>query len=147
LVDFRICEIPRVLVAAPAFLDRHGAPDHPRDLRDIPCLDYGNLEGGRTWRLATEGETVGVRPTSILCSNNGDVLRHAAMEGLGVTMLPLFLVSKDLQVGRLTQVLPDYQPPMIMLMATYPARRHLSLKVRLFTDFLIERFGDTAKWQ
>ena len=146
LVDFRLCEVRRVLCASPAFLDRHGQPSHPDDLKHLACLHYGHLPGGHLWRLAgPEGET-GVRVETQLCSNNGEVLRDAAVRGLGIALLPTFIVGPALQAGELVSVLNDYRPPALLLTVIYPPSRHLAAKIRLFTDFLIERFGKRPHW-
>ena len=65
---------------------------------------------------------------------------------LGIALLPTFIVGQELQSGRLVTILPDYPPSPLTLCAIYPPSRHLSTKIRLFTDFLIERFGERPYW-
>ncbi|MEM9980587.1 MAG: LysR substrate-binding domain-containing protein, partial [Cyanobacteria bacterium P01_D01_bin.2] len=74
-------------------------------------------------------------------SNNGEVLRDAAIRGLGIVLLPRFIVQAGLEQGRLAVVLPDYSPRLLSLWIIYPTNRHLSAKVQLLTAFLQERFG------
>jgi DNA-binding transcriptional LysR family regulator len=88
-----------------------------------------------------------VSVTGVLCSNNGEVLRDAAIRGLGITLLPMFLVSQQLQQGLLQLVLPKYHPSELSISAIYPVSRHLSTKVRLLVDFLQERFGHQPDWK
>jgi DNA-binding transcriptional LysR family regulator len=79
-------------------------------------------------------------------SNNGDVLKDAAIHDQGIALLPTFIVGDALQEGELRTVLPDYAPPGITLCALYPRHRHLSAKVRLFVDMLEDRFGGRPYW-
>jgi len=74
------------------------------------------------------------------------VLRDAAVAGRGIALLPTFIAGADLQEGRLRTVLTDYKAPEISIYAIYPQTRHLSVKVRLFIDFLVERFGGRPHW-
>ncbi|HEY9657188.1 MAG TPA: substrate binding domain-containing protein, partial [Allocoleopsis sp.] len=131
----------RVLCAAPSYLAAHGTPTHPDQLRQHSCLHYGQLAVEDQWVLVgPEGEQT-ISVTGVLCSNNGEVLRDAAVRGLGITLLPIFIVGTELQQGTLQTVLPDYHPPELAIVAIYPVNRHLSTKVRLLVDFLQERFG------
>ncbi len=146
LVDFRLSEIRRVLCASPGFLERHGEPGHPDALKRLPCLNYGHLPNQQRWRLDGPDGRIDVGIGTVLCSNNGEALRDAAVKGLGVALLPTFIVGPALQVGELVTVLHDYRPPTLMLTIIYPPSRHLAAKIRLFTDFLIARFGDRPIW-
>jgi DNA-binding transcriptional LysR family regulator len=146
LVDFRICDVRRVLCASPDFLARQGVPGAPTDLRRLPCLHYGDLPGEPFWRLVGPAGNVGVHANAVMSANNGEVLRDAAVKGLGICLLPTFIVGAELQAGRLVTVLPGYRPPQLTLAAVYPPMRRLSAKIRLFTDFLVERFGERPYW-
>ncbi len=146
LVDFRICEARRAICASPEYLAQSGLPERPDDLRHHACLHYGNLPSGNLWRLIGPKGGIGVHVNNVLCSNNGEVLRDAAVAGRGVALLPTFIVGRELQAGRLVTIMPDYRAPELMLAAVYPPSRHLSAKIRLFTDFLIERFGSRPYW-
>mgnify|MGYP000662250308 FL=1 len=79
-------------------------------------------------------------------SNNGEILKNAAIADQGIALLPTFIVGEALQAGQLRTVLTDYKPPDIALSALYPRHRHLSAKVRLFVELLEERFGDRPYW-
>ncbi len=146
LIDHEILEVKRVVCASPEALKRFGAPEAPSDLADLPCLHYGNLPTGKTWRLTGPDGAVDTRVNGVLCSNNGEVLRDAAVKGLGFTKLPLFIVGADLKAGRLALVLPDYKAPSIYLTLLYPPNRHLSARIRLLVEFIYERFGDRPSW-
>lgn len=130
----------RVLCAAPGYLDR-GMPMHPDDLRHHSCLHYGQLAVETEWTLiGTDGEQT-ISVTGVLCSNNGEVLRDAAVRGLGITLLPRFIVESELQQGLLQIVLPEYHPSALSVSVIYPVNRHLSTKIRLLVNFLQERFS------
>lgn len=146
LVDFRVSPVCRVICAAPSLIRRLGTPAAPADLKDMPCLHYGNLASGNRWRLAGPDGEVSVATNGAMCSNNGEVLRDAAVRGLGFALLPTFIVGRELQTGELVSVLPEYRPPELALCVVYPPNRHLSPKIRLFTDFMIERFGGQPYW-
>ena len=87
-----------------------------------------------------------MRVNGPVCADNGDALRVAAVAGLGITLLPTFIVGPDLQQGRLQLVLDDYCPPDLAINAVYPSRRYLSARVRSFIDFLSRSFDDVPLW-
>ena len=146
LVDFRVSPVRRVICAAPSLIRRLGSPAVPSDLKGLPCLHYGNLASGNRWHLTGPVGEVSVTANGTLCSNNGEVLRDAAVRGLGFALLPTLIVGRDLQAGELVTVLSDYRPPELVLSVVYPSNRHLSSRIRLFTDFMIERFGGSQPY-
>jgi DNA-binding transcriptional LysR family regulator len=79
-------------------------------------------------------------------SNNGEILKDAAVNHQGIVLLPTFIVGQSLQSGELQTILTDYAPPDIMLCALFPRHRYLSAKVRLFVDLVQERFGGRPYW-
>jgi DNA-binding transcriptional LysR family regulator len=81
-----------------------------------------------------------------LCANNAEVLRGAAIKGRGVALLPTFIAAASLRDGTLQTFLDDYKAPPLALNALYPPTRHLAAMVRLFIDFLVERFGRNPLW-
>jgi len=135
-----LATIERVLCAAPDYLREFGTPTHPKGLHDFACLCYGHIAIGNRWTLyGTDGEHV-VKLRSRLCSNNGEALRAGAIRGLGVALLPRFIVAGAIERGELTIVLPDYRPSALAMELFYPVSRHLSVKTRLLVDFLKARF-------
>jgi DNA-binding transcriptional LysR family regulator len=107
-------------------------------------LHYGHLAVENHWSLAGPDGEHSVTIQGAMCSNNGEVLRDAAIQGLGITLLPTFIVANALHQGQLTIVLPDYHPAEISIYVLYPVNRHLSTKIRLFVDFLVTRFQHQA---
>lgn len=146
LIVRRIAPARRVLCAAPAYLARRGAPRHPRELATHACLQYGYLASGTTWKLSGPDGEHAVAIEAAVCVNNGEVLRDLAIGGLGIALLPTFIVGPALAEGALLPLLDDYRAPETNINVIYPPSRHLSAKVRVFTDFLVERIGPTPYW-
>jgi DNA-binding transcriptional LysR family regulator len=129
-----------IVCAAPAYLERHGVPRRPEDLKQHRCLQYTYFSSGNEWRFEKDGHTHTVRVSAALRANNGDVLRTAALAGHGIILQPGFLVDADIAEGRLVPLLGGYRHRPINMYAVYPHRRYLSVKVRTFVDFLEARF-------
>lgn len=146
LIARRLAPARLVLVASPAYLQASGMPHTPDDLIRHRCLTYGHTTTLQRWQLMDGGEVVSVPITSALCSNNGDVLRAAALGGEGVAMLPTFLVGPDIEAGKLRVVLPDHAPEAHGIYALYAPNRYLAAKTRIMIDFLAGRFGDAPAW-
>ena len=146
LIAREIVPARRVLCASPSYLEQSGEPLEPTELREHRCLHYGYLDSGSQWRLVgPDGErTYAIR--CVMWSNNGEVLKDAAIQNQGIALLPTFIVGDSLQEGELRTVLPDYAPPEIALCALYPRHRHLSAKVTLFVEMLEQRFGGRPYW-
>jgi DNA-binding transcriptional LysR family regulator len=140
LIARKIMPIERVVCASPEYLQTHGVPKHPAELRDHTCLTYGYLSTGNQWKLSDSDGDHWIQPPWTLCVNNAEVLRDAAIGGRGIALLPTFIAADALEQERLRTVLADYHAPPLSLYAIYPPTRHLALKVRLFIDFLVERF-------
>ncbi|WP_295880378.1 LysR family transcriptional regulator [uncultured Thiohalocapsa sp.] len=148
LVARRIARFERVFCAAPAYLDRRGRPRTPAELRDHACLRYSNLGVREEWTLHRRedpGTTQTLEVTGPLCANNGDLLRHAAIAGMGICTLPRFIVAEDLDSGALECVLGDWRAPPLMLSAVWPSRRFVPAKVRVFVDYLVAHLGDAGE--
>jgi len=140
LIARKLGDIERVVCASPGYFKKHGKPKTPADLRQHECLTYGFLSTGNQWKFTgPDGADQWIAPKWSLCVNNAEVLRDATVKGRGVTVLPVFLAESELKSGALVTVLDAFKPPQLSLYAIYPATRHLSVKVRLFIDFLVER--------
>ena len=141
LIVHPLVSAQRALCAAPSYLETHGIPTHPNELRHYSCLHYGQLALEDQWTLIGADGEHKISVTGVLCSNNGEVLKEAAVRGLGITLLPEFIIEPELQQGNLQIILPSYHPPELCIYAIYPVNRHLSTKIRLLVDFLQQRFG------
>ena len=146
LIARRLAPCRRVLAASPDYFARRGAPCAPADLVHHECLNYGHTTLLQRWQLTLNGEPVSVPISSRLCSNNGDVLRKAALAGQGIANLPTFLVGPDIKAGNLQIVLQDNPPKELGIYALYAPNRYLAAKTRLLIDFLVERFGPNPDW-
>ncbi|HRK95547.1 MAG TPA: LysR substrate-binding domain-containing protein [Rhodospirillales bacterium] len=146
LIVRRIAPAKRVVCAAPGYLARHGTPAHPGELAGHACLHYGYLASGTTWKLSGADGEHSVAVEAGICVNNGEMLRDLAVAGLGIALLPTFIVGPALADGTLRSLLDDYRAPETAINVIYPPSRHLSAKVRVFTDFLVERIGTTPYW-
>jgi DNA-binding transcriptional LysR family regulator len=146
LIARRIAPSKRVFCASPEYLERHGVPRVPQDLAIHACLIYSNELKPDTWTLHGPHGTESVKVAGPVCADNGDILKASALAGLGVTLLPTFIVGPELASGRLQQVLHGYCPTDLAIHAVFPSRRYLSAKVRTFVDFLTRRFGSESGW-
>lgn len=141
LIARKITPMPRVICASSDYLEKHGTPSHPRELRDHASLTYGFLLTGNQWKLTGADGEHWIQPAWSLCVNNAEVLRDVAIKGRGVALIPEFIAEEALKKGWLKEILKEFWAPPLTLYAIYPPTRHLSVKVRLFIDFLVERFG------
>jgi DNA-binding transcriptional LysR family regulator len=138
----KLAQIEMGLFASPSYLEKHGRPRGPDDLRSHWALHYGRPTAQIDWALRG-GATHSVPIRYRLCSNNGDALRIAAAAGLGIALIPAFLVRDELKSSALVPLLDGFEPRPINLYAIYPPTRFLAAKVRVFIDFLAERFTRT----
>lgn len=134
-----------VLVASPDYLAARPAPGVPADLQQHACLLYANIEGA-AWPFSHEGKDYSVKVASTLTSNNPNVLLEAAIAGMGIALLPTFVVSDAVCGGALRLVLGGYRTIELTMYAVYPSRRHLPAKIKLFVDYLRERISDPPIW-
>jgi DNA-binding transcriptional LysR family regulator len=126
----------RVLVAAPAYLNEHKAPKHPRDLAAHPCLILDLGLRAEYWTLADKSARHTLRVQGPLRSNHALAVRAACESGLGIALLPSFAVMDELASRRLVRVLPRWATPEHGIYAVYPSYRLIPAKVRAFVDFL-----------
>ena len=119
------------------------APSTPADLVQHNCVVYSYRAARNDWRFRdADGADHVVQIAGNLEANNAEALHAVVVNGLGIGLLPLWLVGQDLCRGRLVEVLADYEAPDSAVHAVYPPGRHLSPKVRSFVDFMVERFRD-----
>lgn len=146
LIARRIAPCKRVFCASPQYLKTHGYPKVPQDLSLHTCLIYCNEQKPEQWQLHGPNGVESVQVHGPVCADNGDVLKAAALDHMGITLLPTFIVGTDLQTGRLVQVLDAYCPPDLAIYAVFASRRYLSAKVKTFIDHLQHGYGDHPYW-
>jgi DNA-binding transcriptional LysR family regulator len=146
VVARQLAPIERVVCATPGYFARFGVPREPADLAQHNCLVYTHASPDSQWRLRTGREEIVVPVRGNLRLNDDEALWQAVLGGLGIALLPTFIVGGDLKAGRLQAVLGGYVPSERNLYAIYLPNRHLSPKVRVFIDFLVERFAPPPYW-
>lgn len=126
-------------VASPAYLQAQGMPQIPADLAKHQCLHYTNVSHREGWTLYDEGGNAhNVQIQGQLCTNNGEVLKQAAIAGMGIALQPDFEVTDALEKGELVRILPEYSAQTLSVYAVYPSRQFLPEKTRALVDFLIQ---------
>ena len=151
----------RVAVASPDYLEQAGRPEAPDDLVDHNCLTFRHHPGQNIWTFEGAGDGTGedsadgrgikgsnimrrhdVKVSGSLYTDNAEGLCAAALAGLGIILVPLWLVRDDIASGRLERIMTEYAivPEATPIYAVYPQQRHLAPKVRAFVDFMVEHF-------
>ena len=142
----RIAPNRRVVCASPQYISRRGAPDHPRDLARHDCIHYSFLPTGRRWAFEEDGREILVDIAPCFSTNNGRVMRDAAVAGRGIAMLPTFLIHRDLHDGSLVPLLADYPVTIFWITVVYLPAIRLAPKIRLLIDLMMQRFGPDPPW-
>jgi DNA-binding transcriptional LysR family regulator len=125
-------------VAAPAYLQQHGTPQTPAELAQHQCLHYTNVSHREGWMFYDPSGTAhNVQIRGQLCANNGEILKQAAIAGMGIVLLPDFELIDSLENGELVRILPDYSAQTVSVYAVYPSRQFLPEKTRVLVEFLI----------
>jgi DNA-binding transcriptional LysR family regulator len=140
LVARRIAPIRGKLVASPAYIAARGAPRCPDELIHHDAL----MQGPQDWRLLRGGKTTIIHPQGRFLADNGQALLPAALAGLGIAMLPDFLTDPHVATGALVPVVTDYGVPEAGLFVVRPPGDHVSRKVRVLIDILVETFGSAV---
>lgn len=139
LVARRIGMLRSITCASPAYLARHGTPEHPEALARHACLAYSYASDPNAWRFQRKGEAeVQVSFSSAISANNGVALGEIAAAGQGITRAPEFLLAPFVAQGRLLPILEEWDGPALPIWAMYPSRKHLSARVRSFVSFMEE---------
>lgn len=144
LVARRLAPVRQWTVAAPGYLERHGAPDTPAALRSHALLLYGHARPV-AWRYRIDGQMQSVAVDGRLRANNGEVLVDAALQGLGITQLPEFVVGDAVRAGRLRTVLADFEPDPGAAHVVVPSHRQPSPAVKALADYLCMALGPDAE--
>lgn len=140
----RLGTIDSYVVAAPAYVERRGAPASPAELKEHDCLVFNGGRSGRGWTLQSGSRSLEVPVRARLKVNEFDMLHGVVRAGSGIALLESSFCVDDLAEGRLVRILPGWTSPGTPVHALYPASRHLSPKVSAFLDFLKERWPRLA---
>ena len=148
LVARRLCDSQRYLVGSPAYLKEHGRPNHPLQLADHACLGYTYAIGPETWRFTTkDGKSASVRPSGPLRVNNGDAMMPALIAGIGLGVLPEFIVREALADGRLLRLLPEWTLASGAVYWLTPPGGPRPKRVDILRDFLMSKLSSPATRQ
>jgi DNA-binding transcriptional LysR family regulator len=135
-----LAETRRILAASPGYLDRRGTPRSIDELaaHDLLIYTYSHNPDELAFRRGSERHVIKVK--GLLEANDGQVLRAAALDGLGILVQPKYILYEDIVAGRLVPVLDEWDLPRLRINIAFQSRRHMSAKVRTFIDFLVEHF-------
>jgi DNA-binding transcriptional LysR family regulator len=140
LVSRTLMTIGSTAVAAPAYLERHGAPEHPSDLLKHTCIIHDNGPGSTHWAFTGPDGAVDVEVGGAFRSNSNLVVRQATLAGYGIALLGDPLTLPEIRAGRLYRLLPNFTARRRPTFIVYPSRRHLAHRTRVVIDFLVEQF-------
>ena len=141
LISRVVAEYEAVLIASPEYLERMGEPAHPDDLISHECLIFSSTLHRHVWRVREpDGEWVRASGRHRLRMDNGEALLSAALAGMGIAFLPIFLCGPALKTGNLKRVLPNYETETAPITVIYPTKQHLAAKVRCFIDLISEKW-------
>lgn len=136
LVARKLASSALVVCGAPAYFERYGVPQEPEDLLNHSCLVNWAIPPRDKWKFKGVLGEREVKVTGRMQANVADPIRIAANDGLGMVMLPKYIVGRDIEKGKLQVVLEQYRISPLEIHAVYPHRKYLSAKVRDFLDFL-----------
>jgi DNA-binding transcriptional LysR family regulator len=140
VVSRRLTSGSLVVCASPAYIERRGAVEHPLALAQHACLTLNPSFTTDEYLFEGPDGQSRVRPATVMLANNTAMLRQFALQGLGIAVLPSYLIDQDLVSGSLVRLLPDYHLAPIDIHVVYPSRRYMPAKLRTFIDHLVEHF-------
>ena len=130
-----------VIVASPAYLQKHGRPKHVGELAQHACVAYSLIPNPTTWDFEKAGNRCSVVIKPRLIGNNAELEVAMLVNGVGIGRIPLFCCENEIDNGGLEIILADYEQPEIGVYAVFPHRQYLTAKVRVFVDFLVDKFS------
>jgi DNA-binding transcriptional LysR family regulator len=147
LIARKLCEDPRVVVASPDYLARHGAPTGLVDLVEHSSIGYLNVQSAQMWQFIDEnGDVAGLPMQGRIVVNNGEAMRDMAIAGLGVTIVPLFIAHDALADGRLVRLVEHLTPVPLPISVVWPPVKPMPMKLRMMVDHLAHVFGAAPPW-
>jgi DNA-binding transcriptional LysR family regulator len=143
LVVHKLLDNRRILVAAPAYLDRHGIPTALEDLHQHQCLVSSASQDGKLWRLFCEGEERTLELRGRIKGDNADAIRRLCMDGLGIAFHSVVTMAAAIHTGDLMQVLPQWTGRETGVYCVRPQRR-MGLAATIFIEYLAARWRDAT---
>lgn len=133
--------ITQVVCASPAYIERHGTPQSPMDLRDHECVTFEGLSSSSAWSFTGRGGATRVRVRTRLSVNTADAAIAAAVDGVGITRVLSYQVASQLAQGALVRLLGDFEPAASPVNLLYARQGRLPAKTRRFLDLAAERLA------
>ena len=133
LVATKLEPVETVICASPEYLKKYGTPTTPADLKSHNCLTYSLVNNSNEWSI---GQNKSYKVSGQMTTNNGEALLQAAIQGVGIVYLPLFIVKEDLDNGSLIRILDNYKTRSENLYAVRPSRQFTPAKVELIIEYL-----------
>ena len=152
LVSVRLADNRRLCVATPAYLKRHGTPQHPNDLARFDCLALSSdASQTRGWAFRVPkgagSELIYLTPGGPLDCSDGQVLHDWCLAGYGIAWRSTWEVEAEIAAGQLVALLEDFAAPANGIYALFPHAKHLPLRLRLWIDFLKHHYGQPGFWR
>lgn len=138
----KLAEVPRILAASPDYIARCGMPQHPSELNHHALLLYTLSEDWDHLSFTRDGSTLRLPVHAEIASNDGQLLRHAALDGNGIIVQPSYVIHSDITAGRLVPLLEEWTLPRLTMNVVFPSRNHLPARTRLFIDSLVRHFKE-----
>lgn len=142
LIAIKLAASRRVISAAPDYLRVHGTPRSSDELERHNCLVMRGTAIANHWPMKDGQRVVNTRVSGNFIADNGEILRDAALAGLGIAMLPEWLVGADLRMGKLIEILAAQVAQTMTIYAVLPQRTYVAPKARCFVDFLKAKLGE-----
>ena len=143
LVARKIGSTPVVVVASSAYLEQRGEPTKPSDLEGHRCIVFSSQTGPRPWLFGAKNSAISYLPDGSFRTNDGEQIRAAVLNGIGVAQVPHWLCARDVEAGSVRRIMRRYEPSTLPINAVRPANRRLATKVSVFIDFLAETLAKT----
>lgn len=142
----KICEDQIVPCANPDYLARYGTPLEAGDLRDHQVISYSHLADSRNWQFQQAGRSITGNVSGRITMNNGEAIREFVLAGLGLGVLPGFIVARELAEGRLVRILPDLAVRRVSISVVWPPVSPMPSKLRAFIDHMTDALGVNRPW-
>jgi len=143
----KLATIRQLLCASKEYVQKFGLPETQEQLLSHNCLQVSTVRGWNDWQLIEEDENISKKMKSNFQVNSTDALYHAVLAGVGVAQLSDYLIAEELKKGTLIEILPNLISHSSDIAAIFPERRNLSIKVRIFIDYLIQQFQPIPPWE
>lgn len=146
LISRRLSETELCVVASPAFLEKNGEPETPKDLVDFDCIRDTNLRSGQSWPFVIHGQQRKISINGGFLVNSAVAVRDLAISGVGIGLCPDYVVSENIMSGQLQRILRDFPSLQLDIHAVFLSSRHMPRKLRVFLEYLANEFRGKAAW-